>query len=81
MEMSTMSTQNRPAQSTTGWPASCLSLGANYYADTMPSGEYSVPVSGDAQARMDADRCINFIQGRMLKIQWAADDYRTAARS
>jgi len=76
MEMSTMSTQTKPLQSTTGWPASCLSLGANYYAGAMPSGEFAVPVSGDAQARMDADRCINYIQGRMLKIQWTADDYR-----
>ena len=72
------STENhiRPEQSTTGWPANCLSLGANYYAETMPSGEYSVPVSGDALARMEADRLVNQIQCRMLKIQFAADDHK-----
>jgi len=66
----------RPQQSTTGWPANCLSLGAHYYAETMPSGECAVPVSGDALARMEADRITNYIQGRMLKIQWAADDHK-----
>jgi len=53
----------RPEQSTTGWPANCLSLGAHYYAETMPSGDYAVPVSGDALARMEADRITNYIQG------------------
>ena len=67
---------SKPAEPTTGWAASCLSLGANYYAATMPSGEHSVPVSGDAQAHMDMLRHINYIQGRMLKIQWAADDHK-----
>jgi len=71
---------SRPIQSTTGWPASCLSLGANHYAQTMPSGEYSVPVSGDAQAHMDMLRYINYIQGRMLKIQWAADDHKAGVK-
>jgi len=42
----------------------------------MPAGEYAVPVSGDALARMEADRIVNQIQCRMLKIQFAADDHK-----
>ncbi len=71
---------SRPEQAVTGWPASCLTLGAHYYAETMPSGEYAVPVSADAQARMDADRITNHIRGRMLKIQWTADDHKLGHR-
>lgn len=67
----------RPEQSTTGWPASCLTLGIGTYVDMAERNETAcVPVSGDAQARMDATRHVNYIQGRMLKIQWAADDHK-----
>jgi hypothetical protein len=58
-------------QRITGWPASCLSLPVHRYMD----GAHSVPVSADAQARMDADRLTNHIRGRLLKIQAAANDY------
>jgi hypothetical protein len=78
--MSAMITQSKPEQSTAGWPASCLSLGAHYYDQTMPSGDYAVPVSGDAQAHMDVDRYMNYIKGRMLKIQFTADDHRAEVR-
>lgn len=61
----------RPEQSVTGWPASCLTFPISRYMD----GAHSVPVSADAQARMDADRITNHIRGRVLKIQATANYY------
>ena len=67
----------RPPQSTTGWPASCLSLGIGTYVDMAERNpDANVPVSADAQARMDADRLTNHIRGRILKIQAAANDHK-----
>lgn len=66
----------RPEQATTGWPASCLSLGIGTYVDMGGPGTEGVPVSADAQARMDADRITNHIRGRVLKIQAAANDHK-----
>ena len=66
----------RPEQSTTGWPASCLTLGIVTYDEIAGHApDLEIPVSADAQARMDADRLTNHIRGRLLKIQAAANDY------
>ncbi|MDQ0854808.1 hypothetical protein QFZ79_002919 [Arthrobacter sp. V4I6] len=68
---------SRPEQATTGWPASCLTLGIGTYVEMAGRNETAcVPVSGDAQARMDVSRHMNYIRGRMLKIQWTADDHQ-----
>jgi hypothetical protein len=63
-------------QRITGWPASCLTLPIHRYMDGAAEGERNIPVSADAQARMDADRLVNHIRGRLLKIQAAANDYK-----
>ncbi len=71
---------SRPEQSTTGWPASCLTLGIGTYVDMAARNPTAcVPVSGDAQARMDADRLTNYIRGRMLKIDTTAFEHRHAS--
>ena len=72
---------SRPEQATTGWPASCLTLGIGTYVDMADRNPTAcVPVSGDAQARMDADRVTNYIRGRMLKIQYTADEHKWGHR-
>lgn len=71
----------RPIQATTGWPASCLTLGVGTYMDMADRNPTAcVPVSGDAQARMDADRFVSHIRGRVLKIQAAADEHKWGHR-
>jgi hypothetical protein len=68
---------SRPEQSTTGWPASCLTLGIGTYLDMAERNETAcVPVSADAQARMDVTRHVNYIRDRMVKIQCAANDHK-----
>lgn len=72
-------THSRPGPPTTGWPASCLSLGAHYYARCAESPTWpGTPVSADAEAHLQAARLTGFIWGRMHKIDRTAAEHEAA---
>lgn len=72
---------SRPIQSTTGWAGSCLDFTAQEYAKYAESPTWpGMPVSADAEAHFRARQHINYIRGRMLKIDRAHDESEVVAK-
>lgn len=67
---------SRPVQAETGWPASCLTLPIGRYIEMADSNPLAnVPVSADAQNRIDAAGLTHHIRNTVSKIQATADKW------
>lgn len=65
-----------PEQATSGWPASCLTLPIRAYIEMAESNPLAnVPVSADAQSRIDAAGLTHKIRNTVSKIQATADKW------